>query len=64
MALGRPKKYAQKVVKKWSPPKREPAQEEPKTLQNIPLGPAKRAPGSILPSLGSSWAGSLLGGDN
>ena len=43
MILGRPKTYTKKIVNKWSPPKREPAQEEPK-LSKIPPGGHFAAP--------------------
>ena len=63
MVLDRPKTYAKNMVKKWSSPKKEPAQEEPK-LRKIPSWGRFAAPrGAFLGVLRSSWAGSVFGGD-
>ena len=40
--------------------RKEPAQGQRKTIQNIPMEAAKRPAISILLSLGSPWAGSFL----
>ena len=52
MVLGRPKTYAKKVVKKWSPPKGSRPKKKPKTIQNTPLGAAKRPPGGYFAEFG------------
>ena len=50
MILGLPKRYAQKVVKKWSPPKREPPKRyAPKVVKK--WSPPKREPAQEEPKL-------------
>ena len=52
MVLGRPKTYAKKVVKKWSPPKWSRPKKKPKLSKIPPWGPLRGPQGGVLDSFG------------
>ena len=52
MVLGRPKTYAKKVVKKWSPPKGSRPKKKPKLSKIPPWGPLRSPQGGVLDSFG------------